>query len=204
MDRQEAEEALTLVRQVVNNIHDIAILQNWGRVMVIMATLDILAFGLTQVFWSRGVHALLPYSLVWGIYLLLALLANLTVRQRLGGTNTYVERHIWANGLTFYLASFAVIGIDFCFFAPSEAMAVIPAHVAVTGAISFTFVALLDPRFLMCTAIFFAVAALVSWWSTYGFLVLGVAWFLCLAVPGLHYVAEKKRLLASGSYTETL
>jgi hypothetical protein len=202
MDRAEAEEALALIRRVVNQVHDDTILQNRGKVMVIVAILDLIIFAITQYLATAAVYRLLPYAVAWGIYLVLALAANLSARTQMGGTMTYVERHVWGNGLTFYTASFAIAALDCWFMKPAQALAVIPAHLAVIGAVSFAFMTLVDLRFFLYTAIFFAVAALLGLWPEYGFALLGIAWFFCLAIPGLQYTSERKRLLAAGQKTE--
>src|SRR5437867_3192426 len=174
MNRAEAEEALALIRRVVNQVHDETILQNRGRVMIVVGVLDLIAFALMQFLVARGIYRLLPYAVLWGIYLILALAANLSVRTKLGGTMTYVERHVWGNGLTFYTASFAIVGLDCWFMKPTQALAVMPAHLAVIGAVSFAFMSLLDTRFFLYTGAFFATAAILGLWPDWGFAVLGL------------------------------
>ena len=46
MTTDEAQEALSLIRRVVNKVHDDTIAQNWGAVMMVTAVLDLVAFGL--------------------------------------------------------------------------------------------------------------------------------------------------------------
>ena len=112
MNRTEAEEALTLIRRVVNRVHDETIVQNWGTVMVVVGSMDLVAFGITQFLASSAVHRIAPYLIVWAIYLALGLAVNLRVRIRMGGSMSYVERHIWGNGLTYYAACIAIVAID--------------------------------------------------------------------------------------------
>jgi len=202
LERQEAEEALALVRQVVEKIHDTVVLKNWGFVMVVLGILDFAGFFLTHVFWSSGVVGYLPYVSLWVVYLLLALCACLTVRMSSGGSSSYVTRLIWFNGLSFYIASLSVLWIDFLFLEVSKAMLVIPGHIAAIGALCFTIMALIDMRFLWCTVAFFLSVAVISIRQDLGFLVLSITWFVCLVIPGLHFIREKKRLLRSGNYTE--
>ena len=204
MERREAEEALALVRQVVSKVHDETVLQNWGKVMVIMGLLNLLAWGATQAMLLSGVWRPLPYVILWVAYLLLGLIANLKVRKRMGGTNTYVERHVWGNGLTFYCACLVLVLLDFRFFDPSQAVLVIPAQVAVVGAVSFAFMALVDARYFIYTGVFLVVALLLGWWPDYGYGVMGVVWLGSLTIPGCQYIAERRRLLRTGHHVEAL
>lgn len=41
MNRAEAEEALTLIRRVVNRVHDETVVQNWGTVMVVVGCMEL-------------------------------------------------------------------------------------------------------------------------------------------------------------------
>jgi hypothetical protein len=202
MNRAEAEEALALIRRVVNQVHDDTVLQNRGKVMVTMAVLDLITFGITQYLVSARIFHWFAYALVWGIYLILGLAANLSARMQMSGTMTYVERHVWGNGLTFYTASFAIAGLDLWFMNVHQALAVMPAHLAVIGAVSFAFMSLLANRYFLYTAAFFGIAGLLALWPDYGFAVLGVTWLVCLGIPGLQYTRERSRLLATGRYTE--
>jgi hypothetical protein len=90
-----------------------------------------------------------------------------------------------------------MVGLDCAQLEPARALAVIPAHIAVVGAISFSFMALIDNRFFLYTGAFFAATVALGLWPQAGFAFLGVVWFLCLVVPGIQYVRERKRLLAS-------
>src|SRR5262245_12561669 len=197
MNRVEAEEALSLIRQVVNRVHDETVLQNWGTVMVVMGILDLLVFVATDLLARSGVWRWLPYLAIWSVYLALGLAVTLGVRKRRGGTMTYVERHIWGNGLTYYFACFAMVGLDCALLEPDRALALIPAHIAVVGAVSFAFMALIDNRFFLYTAVFFAATVALGLWPAGGFAFLGAVWFLCLVIPGIQYLRERKRLLAS-------
>lgn len=202
MNRAEAEEALTLIRRVVNRVHDETVVQNWGTVMVVVGCMDLVAFGITQFLASSAVHRIAPYLIVWAIYLAVGLAVNLRVRTRMGGSMSYVERHIWGNGLTYYAACIAIVAIDCWSLEPARALALIPAHAAIIGAISFSFMALIDTRFFVCTAVHLAVGVMLAFWSDYGFAVLGLAWFVCLTVPGVHYIRERRRLMSGGQQTE--
>lgn len=202
MDRNEAEEALALIRQVVSRVHDETILHNRGIVMVVMGFLDLAVFAVTQLLAGNRVHALLPYAAVWGVYVLIGLAVNLSVRPRAGGTMTYVERHVWGNGLTFYTAGFALAALDCWFLPPAQALRIIPAHTAVVGAIAFAFMTLLDRRFFLYTGVFFAVAGLLAFWPDYGFALLGLTWCVCLVVPGSQYMRARKKMLAAGGAAE--
>ncbi len=204
MQREEAQEALDLIREVVSKVHDETVLQNWGAVMIITGVLDLLAFGATQVLVDQGARTLPPYVLTWGIYLVASLGLNLAIRRRMGGSMTYVERHIWGNGVTFYVSAFCITAVNLSSLAVEDALVVIPAHLAVVGAVSFSFMALLDCRFFLYTALFFLVAGLLALWPAWGFAVLGVTWLVCLGIPGLQYLRARSRLLASGQITETV
>ncbi len=193
MTTDEAQEALSLIRRVVNKVHDDTIAQNWGAVMIVTAILDLIAFGTTEVLIDRGVRTIAPFAVTWVVYTALALAANLAVRQKMGGTMTYVERHIWANGLTFYSAAFALVGIDLYALDVERAIELIPAHISVVGAVSFAFMALIDARFFIYTIVFFATAALLGVWTEHGFAVQGVVWFFCLGIPGVQYWRARRR-----------
>jgi hypothetical protein len=201
MDRDEAEEALALIRRVVNRVHDETILQNRGTVLVVTGVLGLLACSITQYLASAHLYGGIPYAITWGIYLALGLVVNLGVRTRLGGTMTYVERHVWGTGVTFYVATIALVALDCWFLDPARALQLIPAHAAVMAGVVFALMALIDLRFYFCTAALFLTAAALAFWPDYGFAVLGGVWFLCQGVPGVVYLRERK---PAGAQTEVL
>ena len=104
--------------------------------------MGLVACGITQFLASSAVHRLAPYLITWAIDLVLGLAVNLRVRTRMGGSMSYVERHIWGNGLTYYAACTAIVAMDCWSLEPARALALIPAHAAIIGAISFSFVPL--------------------------------------------------------------
>ncbi|HAA55723.1 MAG TPA: hypothetical protein DCE42_13250 [Myxococcales bacterium] len=203
MQKEDAQEALQLIRQIVGKVHDDTILQQWGVVMIAVAILNVIALFLTQYFILQKNFSPWPYITIWSLYLGIKLLINLWSRRQMGGTMTYVEKHIWGNGITYVLASFGILMLDLMTLPLDLALKVIPAHQAIISAVSFAIISLINTRFFLNTAIFFLTAALVGIWPTYGYAILGIMWFFGLLIPGILFYRERKRTLSEKQYAQT-
>lgn len=190
MNREQAQQALSLIRDVVGKVHDETVLQRWGIVMVFVAVLNVISLLLTELFILQKLYSPWPYVLLWGLYLVLKLSVCLLVRRQMGGTMTYVEKHIWGNGMTFVTASFGMVILDLTQLPLTQALTVLPAHLAVISAVSFAIIALIHTRFFIVTGVFLLTAAGLGLWPAYGFAVLGIMWFLGLLLPGLLFMRE--------------
>jgi len=204
MTREEAQNALTIIQQVVNKVHDNAILQHWSFVMLSVSVFHLMALLATQYFVSAKVFSIWPYIIVWGLYLVVNLTFNLVARQKMGGSMTYVERHIWGNGITYVIASIFIVCLDLHMLPLETAIRVLPSHYAVISGVSFAIVALIDARFFISTGTFMVAAGIVGVWPDYGYAILGVVWFLTLSVPGVILRRERKRALETKRHTANL
>ena len=113
MKREEATEALALLRRVVQEARDEAALQNWGRVWVAHAFTNGGAFVATDVMLRRlGTASVWPYVGFWSVVVALNFLVILVLKRGGGGVRTFIENQVWLIWTSFIAAAALVCGLN--------------------------------------------------------------------------------------------
>lgn len=198
MNREEATQALELIRRVVTQARDDTALQNWGVIWMLHAFTNGLGFAATDVLWARGLRGPGPYALLWVGVLSFNLVSIFFLhRGRTAGVRSFIERQIWSIWTTFVagMVLLAVLnyllGLDRLFM-PSVACLLFATAFSVMGA--------LMGRGWYAAAVFFAAAALgMTQAREQAFTLLGALWFLVQFSGGLSlHLARRKRLATAG------
>ncbi|MCP3102839.1 hypothetical protein LZ198_28575 [Myxococcus sp. K15C18031901] len=198
MNRDEAHQALDLIRRVVTQARDDSALQNWGVLWMLHAFTNALGFAGTQWHWSQGQRAPGPYVLLWTLVLgFNAVSIFVLKRGQTAGARSFVERQIWAIWTTFIAGMVLValinwrLGFELLF---------VPAVACVLFATAFSMMGALMGREWFIVAAFFAAMSLVmTALPDQAFGVLGGLWFLVQFGGGLALHRARMRRLASGA-----
>lgn len=199
MNREEAMQALELIRRVVGQARDDTALQNWGVIWMLHAFTNGGGFVATDGLWARGHRTPGPYALLWSGLLAFNLLSIFFLqRGRTAGVRSFIERQIWSIWSTFIAGMVLLallnylLGLDRLF---------MPAVACVLFATAFSVMGALMGRGWYAAAAFFALAALgMTRVPEHAFRLLGALWFAAQFGGGLTlHLARRRRLAAGGS-----
>lgn len=197
MNREEANQALELIRRVVAQARDDTALQNWGVIWMLHAFVNAAGFAATHWLWGQGHRVPGPYALLWAGILTFNILSILILKRgQTAGARSFVERQIWAIWTTFISGMVLVavlnwlLGLDRLF---------MPAVACVLFATGFSMMGALMGRVWFLLAAAFTVAAVgLTWLPDHGFLVLAGLWFAAQFGSGLALHRARLRRLAAG------
>ncbi len=195
MERNEATEALALLRRVVDRARDDSALQNWGVIWILHAFTNGIGFVVTDVLLWNGVAARAAYAGMWAGILAVNFLTIFLFRRR-AGARSFVERMIFSIWTTFVAAIVLLailnemLGLPIGFLAPV---------VAVFAAVGFSMMAaVLHPLWFVPAAAFAGASVVMALFPGWQFVLLGVLWFACQLAAGLVLERIKRRRLAAG------
>lgn len=198
MNREEANQALELLRRVVTQARDDTALQNWGVIWMLHAFSNGAGFAATNWLWSQGHRGPGPYALLWACVLAFNFVTILALKRgQTAGARSFIERQIWAIWTTFVAGMVVLalvnwlLGLDRLF---------MPAVACILHATAFSMMGALMGRVWYAPAALFAVAALVmTQVPEHAFSLLGAMWFASQFSGGLAlHRARQRRLAASG------
>jgi hypothetical protein len=199
MNREEATQALELLRRVVSQARDDTALQNWGVIWMLHAFTNGGGFAVTDWLWAQGHRGPGPYALLWTVLVGFNFASIFYLKRgQTAGVRSFIERQIWSIWSTFIGAMVLVallnylLGLDRLF---------MPAVACVLFATAFSMMGALMGRIWYAVAVCFALAALgMTRVQEHVFTLLGALWFLAQFGGGLGlHLARRKRLAAGGS-----
>jgi hypothetical protein len=194
MERNEAHEALAMLRKVVERARDDSALQNWGVIWMLHAFTNGGGFLATDVMLSRGLADWRPFAVMWTCVVALDVGIVFLLRRR-AGTRSFVDRAIWATWSTFIGAVIVLavinqmLGLAVGFLAPV---------VALMASMGFCTMGAVISRGWYFPAALFAAASLVMAWPSarpWQFTILGVLWGTCQFGAGAALERAKRRAL---------
>ncbi|MFP2926504.1 hypothetical protein ACLESO_15040 [Pyxidicoccus sp. 3LG] len=199
MNREEANQALDLIRRVVTQARDDSALQNWGLIWMLHAFVNAGGFAATQWLWTQGHRLPGAYALVWAGVLTFNIVTIFVLKRgETAGTRSFIERQIWAIWTTFIAGMVLValinwlLGLDRLF---------MPAVACVLFGTAFSMMGALMGRIWFLVAAAFGLAALgMTQAPDHAFILLGAVWFATQFGGGLAlHRARLRRLAASGT-----
>ncbi len=202
MKKEDAEQALALIRTVISRTRDDTVLENWGLVWILHGITNAIAFGGTNALYLAGVESVPLYLGLWGVILTLNLGLIFFLRKPTGGVLTFVEKQIWSTWMTFVVASFLTAAINHLLGQPVFYLGPV---LAVLSAVAFgTMGHLMSRRFYWFAGLHAAVALAMAAMQRYQFFLLGAAWAVSLIVPGIALHRDRLARGKSGGGPEIL
>ncbi len=197
MNREEAAEALQLIRRVVSQARDDTALQNWGLVWLLHAFTNGGGFLGTHLLYAQGHRGPGPYALLWCVVVPLNLLSIFWLQRRdTAGVRSFIERQVWSIWTTCMVGLVLValvnwmLGLEVLF---------MPAVGCVLIAMAFSVMGALMGRGWYVAAAVYSLCALgVARVPHLGFAVLGALWFVTQLSGGLLLLRARRRRLAAG------
>lgn len=196
MDREQATEALKMLRRVVEQVRDDTALQNWGLIQIAHGLTNAIGFAITHWMFRNGWANVGAYVPVWGTVqgINIVIILWLTPRR---GARSFVEKQIRAIWLTFLGAVIALtIVIDLM----GLGIAHIGPCVALLFVVSFSSMAVVLARWFAVPAVLFATGAIaMAWIPLWQYVILGVLLSGHQLVTGALLHRQKLRQLAHAS-----
>jgi hypothetical protein len=190
MDRSEAERALLIIREVIQNTRDDLTAHNWGLIWIVHSFTNSIGSAFGALIDQRALPVywyLLPLGILAAVNLVVVRL--LMVRDQ--GVRSYVEwqvHGIWTTFVVFSLAAVAVLelaGAKPTLYGPVFAMGC---------GVSFALMGVVfHKRFFAIAVMFMAVMLVAAAWQPIQWYVIGAAWFVAMFVPGVIMHREKLR-----------
>jgi len=197
MDREQAVEALELLRRVVGQARDDTTLQNWGVIWMVHAFTNATGFVLTNVLFWRGYQSPWPYALLWTIVLAINMSAIFVLKAQPAGAWTFFESMIWLIWMTFIGA---VILTGVVNHVSGFRVLQLGPIIAVLSASAFSMMGgMMGRRWFIGTGLFALVAVAMAAFPQWQFVLLGLSWGLVQLVAGIVLHRERLRRLAAGS-----
>ncbi len=193
MDKQQAEKALGIIRQVIENTREDLVAHNWGTIWLVHAFTNGAAFAsigpLVEAHKLAVYWYLVPLAVVAAVNLVVVTL--LMNRER--GVRSFIEwqiHGIWTTFIVFSLAGAAVLhvgGASPMLFGPL---------MAVTSGIGFAMMGVVFYQsFFTAAAVFLALAVAIAMpqVAPFQWYLIGLAWWGAMFVPGAIMFREKRR-----------
>ena len=193
MDRQEAMQALELLRRVVSQTRDDTVMQNWGLIWIIQGTINCAGFMATNVLYWRRTPAWV-FPTLWLCIVAVDLAINFALKTRTAGTRSFVESQIYSIWLIFFASANLVglinhlMGLEIFLMGPI---------LAVLAASSLAVMATIMGKKFFASALAAALAAvLMALFREWQFVILGAVWGSFQVGVGMIFHRERLRRLA--------
>jgi hypothetical protein len=197
VDREEAAQALAVLRNVVSQARDDTALQNWGVIWIVHGVLNGGGFIGTHFLLAAGYTDPPPFVAMWGVLIALDLVATFVLKKRRAGVRTFVETQLWTIWTTFIgaVSLLAILnhlmGLATFFLGPV---------IGVLGAVGFASMgSLMGRHWYAGTAALVVTALLMAAFHQVQFLILGGAWMVAQVVGGVLLDRERRRQLQGGA-----
>ena len=191
MNREEATQALALLKSVVSQARDDTALQNWGVIWLVHAFTNGAAFSATQLLLWRGYGVRWPFILLWSGTLVVNIGLIFLLKARRAGAKTFIENQIWSIWLSFILAVMAtalvndLLGLKLLMLGPV---------IAILAAFGFSMMgAIMGRRWYLGTLIFGGSSLLMAALPRYQYLILGGVWCGAQLIGGVWLEIDKRR-----------
>ena len=201
MNRDEAIEALALLRKVVSQTRDDTVLQNWGLIWIVQGLTNAVGFAVTNVMiWNRW--PLWSYPSVWAAIISFNLAVSFLLKSRSAGARSFVESQIYSIWFIFVGAVVLIGCVNHLM--GLEAFRLAPVIAVLASAALATMSTIMGSRFLVPAAAAAATAVLMTLFPEWQFFILGGSWGAFQISAGLILDRERRRRVASGASAATL
>ena len=190
MNREEAEKALGIIREVIQNTRVDLVAHNWGQIWMIHAFCNLaacLAGGYVE--WRGG--TLFWYMVPFGVNAVVNLVFVALLTRRDSGVRSYVEwqiHGIWVTFMLFTLAGAVMLQLS----VPEQPWLFGPL-LALTSGIGFSMMGVVFSRqfpYAVAFLIITLISPLLRQWPGTQWLLLGAVWWAAMFIPGLSMYRE--------------
>jgi hypothetical protein len=191
VNREEATQALELLRSVVSQARDDTALQNWGVIWMVHAVTNGLAFSTTQILLWRSFQVRWPFIALWSLTLVVNIGLILLLKARRAGAKTFIENQIWSIWLSFIVAVMLtavvndLLGLKLLTLGPI---------IGVLSAFGFSMMgAIMGRRWYLGTLIFGASSLVMAALPDFQCFILGGVWCVAQLIGGIWLETDKRK-----------
>jgi len=198
MDREQAADALLVLRKLAKKTRDDTALQNWGLIWVCSAFSNGAGFFGTHVLLSRASEGPLPYVGLWALVFVANGAFIALFKGKTSGPPSFLDRQTWAlwNTLIAAMALTAVVN----YLLGVRVMLFMPAVGCILTAMTFSAMGSLMGRgWYVPAAVFAASAVGIALRPRDGFAIFAVLWAAAQGTGGALLHREKLRLARGAS-----
>ena len=196
MNREEAEEALGIIRKVVQNTREDLVARNWGLIWMVHAFTNLAAFLAIALFVEGAGLPILWYLVPLVVVAVVDLGTVTLLARRETGVRSYIEwqlHGIWTTFIAFSgLAAVLlyVSGVPPTLFCPL---------LALTSGIGFAMMGVIFyRRYFVFAALFAAIVILAPLMPQVQWVVFGLVWWAAMFIPGFIMHRERQARLQRG------
>jgi hypothetical protein len=200
VNREDAEKALGIIRQVIQNTREDLVAHNWGQIWMVHAFTNLAACLCGWYIESQG-WSLFWYLVPLGIVAVLNILIVLLLLTREHGVRSYVEwqiHGIWVTFIVFTLAGTVALHLSSApptLFGPLFSM---------TSGIGFAMMTVVFKRQFSYAVYFLTMTAVGPLLPGVQWGLIGLGWWCAMFITGLNMYREKQRRQHDESSTEIL
>jgi hypothetical protein len=201
VDKLQAEQALGIIRQVIQNTREDLIAHNWGLIWIIHSFTNFAGTACGTLIDDRKLPVywyLAPLGVLALVNIVIVQL--LVTRDR--GVRSFVEwqiHGIWVTFIVFTIAAVGVLhvaGVDPLLFGPVFAM---------TSGIGFAMMGVVFyRRFLVFAVLFLAIMLAAARWPGVQWWLIGAAWWSAMFIPGVAMFRQRRRRARDENETRIL
>lgn len=191
MEKDDAERALSIIRQVIQTTHEDLVAHNWGLIWIFHSFTNAAAFVAIGAWAEAGdlgiVWYLVPLAVVAAVNLVIVAFC----RERDRGVQSFVEWQIHGIFTAFVIVSLASAAVLHLYGAPKYYCPLI----ALNASFSFAVMGVVFYRSFFAIAALFMAAGLAAPFAgpVLQWYCLAAAWWLALIIPGVLFHLEKLR-----------
>jgi serine/threonine-protein kinase len=174
---------LLRLRRVLNRRHSDTRSQGWTRLLLLLGLVIFAGCSIANYWETHLEHCFLPILLTKLVQIALMLYLAVRLRPVQGAGMTPIERQVWTLVPAYYGGFLALVVVNWCL---DEPLPMAPVLAVMSGMGFGTLGATVWGWFYVWGVGFFALAVLMVQCPSYGLTLLGLGWFLCLAVGSLH------------------
>jgi hypothetical protein len=202
MDQRQAEEALTIVRQVIQSTREDLIAHNWGLIWMVHAFTNLIAFASVGVFVERRGLPIFWYLVPLAIVACVDLASERLLAHGDTGVRGFIEWQVHGIWTTFIV--FSVVAALALRLSQSSPRLFCPI-LALTSGIGFAMMGVVFyRRFFAFALLFMTVLVVAPLVPDIQWTLLGLAWCVALFVPGLSMHLERRRRRQDANATAIL
>lgn len=191
MNREQATQALELLRSVVSQARDDTALQNWGVIWIVHALTNGAAFSTTQILLWRGFQVRWPFIALWSLTLVVNIGVIFLLKARRAGAKTFIESQIWSIWLTFIGAVMLTAVVNDLL---GLKLLVLGPVIAILSAFGFSMMgAIMGRRWYLGSLVFGGSSLVMAALPRFQYLILGGVWCVAQLIGGIWLEADKRK-----------
>lgn len=202
MNREEAEQALGIIRQVVQSTKEDLVARNWGLIWIVHAFTNLAAFASVGFLVESQALSIVWYLVPLAIVAVVDLSIVILLARRETGVRSFIEWQLHGMWTTFIVFSVAAAGLIYLMQAPPRLFCSL---MAMNSGIGFAMMGLIFyRRFFIFSALFLVVMVVAPALPQIQWLILGLVWWSAMFLPGLAMHRERQVRMQRGPEAQLL